>query len=128
MHGGKNDIPVAFDQMGVLCHEVEWGDLNVGIERFPAGLDTAPIFAGLPENRCQCPHWGYVLRGRFRAVYADREEAVSQGEVYHLPPGHTVVFEEPTEVVEFSPRGEYQKTMEVAERNITAMLDAAVKV
>jgi hypothetical protein len=32
-----------------------------------------------------------------------------------------VVVEEDCEIVEFSPKGEYQKTMEVAARNMAAM-------
>ena len=32
-----------------------------------------------------------------------------------------VVIEEDTELVEFSPKGEYQKTLEVAQRNVAAM-------
>jgi len=53
-----------------------------------------------------------------RIKYADREEVVTAGEAYHMPPGHSVVVEEDCEIVEFSPKGEYQKTMEVAARNM----------
>jgi hypothetical protein len=95
--------------------------MNVSVESFPPGLDTAPLFKGLPDDRCQCPHWGYVVRGRMRVRYAEREEVLSAGDVYHLPPGHTTLTEEPTELIEFSPRGEYQKTLEVASRNLAAM-------
>jgi len=45
--------------------------------------------------------------------------------VYYLAPGHTVLFEEDSEVIEFSPRGEYQKTMEIADRNLAAMHESA---
>jgi hypothetical protein len=38
-----------------------------------------------------------------------------------MEPGHTIIFEEDTELVEFSPRGEYQKTLQVAQRNVAAM-------
>ncbi len=38
-----------------------------------------------------------------------------------MVPGHASVMEEGTEIVEFSPIVEYQKTMEVAERNLAAM-------
>ena len=56
-----------------------------------------------------------------RVRYADREETLHAGDAYYLPPGHTTVFEEPTEVVEYSPRGTYLQTMEVAARKIAAM-------
>ena len=121
MRGSKQDLPVAFDGGAVVIRQADWSDLTVSIESFPQGLDTAPIFRGLPDDRCQCPHWGYVARGRVRVIYRDREEVLSAGDAYYLPPGHTTVFEEPTELVEFSPRGEYAQTMEVAARNVAAM-------
>ena len=124
MRGSMRDMPVAVDGQGVVIRQADWGDLTVSLERFPAGLDTAPIFRGLPDDRCQCAHWGYVVSGRIRLVYADHEEVVAAGDAYHLTPGHTTVFEEDTEVVEFSPRGEYQKTMEVAGRNAARLLEA----
>jgi hypothetical protein len=114
-------LPVSFDGGGVDIREAEWDDMNVALETFPAGFDTGPIFRGLPDDRCQCPHWGYVVRGRVRVRYGDHDELVKAGDAYYLSPGHTTIFEEPTEIVEFSPRGEYQKTMEVAARNVAAM-------
>jgi hypothetical protein len=121
MRGSTNDIPVDVAIQGVVLREAEWGDMNVGLEYFPAGTDTEPLFKGLADDRCQCPHWGYVIRGRLRVRYADHEETVSAGDAYYMAPGHLPVFDEDTEVVEFSPRGEYQKTMEVAARNIGAI-------
>jgi hypothetical protein len=121
MRGSKQELPVSYSGNGVELREAEWGDMNVGLEQFPVGLETAPIFVGLPDDRCQCPHWGYVISGRFRAIYKDREETLSAGDLYYLAPGHTTAFDEPTQLVEFSPRGEYQKTMDVAVQNIMRM-------
>jgi len=42
------------------------------------------------------------------------------GDAYYAPPGHIPVIEADTEVVEFSPTGEYAKTMEVVARNLAA--------
>ncbi len=119
MHGAMPDFAVSFQGDGVDIRESEWQGMNVALERFPAGLSTAPIFVGLPDDRCQCPHWGYVIRGQVRVLYADHEETLRAGDAYYLSPGHTTVFEEDTEMIEFSPAGEYQKTMEVAIRNAT---------
>jgi len=120
MRGSTQDLPIAFEGEGVRSQQIEWGEMNVALERLPAGLDTAPLFKGLPDDRCQCPHWGYVLKGRMRVRYAEREEIVRAGDAYYLPPGHLPLFEEETEVIEFSPRGVYQETMEVIERNMAA--------
>ncbi len=121
MRGSKQDIPTTVDAGGVVIHEAEWGEMNVALESFPAGLVTAPLFKGLPDDRCQCPHWGYVVKGQVRLIYKDHEEVVSAGDAYYLAPGHTTAFDEDSEIVEFSPKGEYQKTIEVAARNMAAM-------
>jgi hypothetical protein len=129
MRGSKQDLPVAgeFDTPDghVILREVEWGDMNVAIETFPAGTDTRPLFMGLPDDHCQCPHWGYVVKGQFRVLYKDSEETLSTGDTYYLQPGHALIFDQDTELVEFSPRGMYQETMEVAGRNLAAMLAGA---
>ena len=26
--------------------------------------ELAEVLKGLPDDRCQCPHWGYVFKGR----------------------------------------------------------------
>ncbi len=121
MHGSKEDLPTTLDSEEVIVQEVEWGDLHVAFEAYHQPLDIAPLFKGLPDNRCQCPHWGYVLKGRMRVEYADREEVVNAGEAYYIAPGHVPIMEPGTEIVEFSPKDEYRKTMEVAERNFAAM-------
>lgn len=125
MHGSKQDLVVAYQGDGVDIRAAEWNGMNVSLESFPAGLNTEPLFVGLPDDRCQCPHWGYVVSGRMRVVYRDHEEVLTGGDAYYFAPGHTVYFEEPTETVEFSPSGEYQQTLEVAARNIAAMKAAA---
>jgi hypothetical protein len=121
MHGKREDVPVLYQSGEAYSRDAEWGEMNVAFEGFPAGTDTVALFKGLPGDSCQCPHWGYALRGRMRIKYADHEEVISAGEAYYIPPGHNVVVEEDCEVVEFSPKGEYQKTMEVAARNMAAM-------
>ena len=121
MRGSKEELPTAVVSAGVVIRLAEWGEMNVALETFPAGTDTGPIFKGLPDDRCQCPHWGYVLKGRVRVRYPDREEVIGAGDAFYIEPGHTTVFEEDTELVEFSPKGEYQRTLEVAQRNVAAM-------
>jgi hypothetical protein len=118
MHGKSKEIPMAFQSGPIYSRDAEWGEMNVAFEGFPAGTDTTPLFKGLPDDRCQCPHWGYLFKGRMRVKYADREEVIKRGEAYYLSPGHNLVIEEDSESLEFSPKGEYQKTMEVAARNM----------
>jgi len=37
-------------------------------------FDPAALFRGLPDDRCQCPHWGVVISGTIVYRYVDREE------------------------------------------------------
>lgn len=114
-HASKNDLAVAAEMDGFESRQTQWGDLNVALETIAGGMDATELFSPLPDGRCQCPHWGYVVKGRFRVKYADREEVVSAGEAYYLEPGHIPVVEADTELIEFSPAGEYQKTMAALE-------------
>lgn len=121
MRGSKQDLPVVFESGPVSSRQAEWGGMTVAIETAPTGADSSPMFKGLPDDRCQCPHWGYVVRGRMRVKYADREEVMVAGDAYYLAPGHTVVCEEEGEIVEFSPKEGYQQTMEVVFRNMQVL-------
>lgn len=124
MRGSKQDLQIAAEGEGFVSQQAEWGEMNVALETLPGGTDTAPVFKGLPDDRCQCPHWGYVLKGRMRIRYPDHEEIIEAGDAYYMVPGHLPFIEEDTEVVEFSPMGEYQKTMEVASRNMAGMQES----
>ena len=94
------------------------GGYTVAFERYSADADLTPLFAGLPDDRCQCAHWGYVIAGRVTFRYADREETYEAGDAYYAPPGHTPVLFDGTEVVEFSPSEELDRTFEVVTRNM----------
>jgi hypothetical protein len=86
-----------------------------------ADMDPAPVFKGLPDDRCQCPHWGYVIKGKMTFRFADREETYEAGDAYYAPPGHTPVLFAGAEVVEFSPNDEIAaRTKEVVQRNLAA--------
>jgi len=122
MYGSKNDLPLAEDYgEDFKSYQSEWGGMIVEISLFPAGVDVAPLFQGLPAGMCQSPHWGYVLKGRMRVKYGDREEVIGVGDAYYLDPGHIPSYEEDTEVVEFSPRDDYQRTPDIVARNMTAL-------
>ncbi len=106
---------------GYEGHFEELGGYTVGFETYTADADLAPLFAGLPDDRCQCPHLGYVLKGKVKFTFADGgEEVYETGEAYHAPPGHTPTLYAGTEIVEFSPTEPLQQTIEVVMRNIEA--------
>jgi hypothetical protein len=73
-----------------------------------AGVDTTPLFVGLEGNQCQCPHWGFVLRGRITTTdAAGRTETVTDNDLFYWPPGHNVRVETDAEIVMFSPQHEH---------------------
>jgi len=93
----------------------------VNFTSFAVDMDQTPILKGLPADRCQCPHWGYVTKGRFTFRSGDREEVFEAGDAFYLPPGHVGVGNEPgSEMVQFSPAAELKKTSEVIMRNMQA--------
>ena len=98
------------------------GGYSVGFERYTADADPAPLFVGLPDDRCQCPHWGYVVRGRVMFTYVDgHAETYETGDAYYAPPGHLPTLYAGSEIVEFHPTDELAKTMEVVTRNMEAV-------
>jgi hypothetical protein len=116
----KDEAPIEVDLPVIEARYVEMDDWTVGFERFPAGSDPSPLFRGLPDDRCQCPHWGVVVSGELTVNYADHSEKLRAGDAYYLRPGHLTVLTDGTEVVEFSPTGELQKTMAVVGANMHA--------
>lgn len=79
------------------------GGYTVGFETYTHTADVPPFFKGLPADRCQCSHWGYVLEGKVVFKTADGEEAFLAGDAYYVSPGHSPELFEGSEVVEFSP-------------------------
>jgi len=94
----------------------------VNFVEFREDIDGTSLLKGLLDDRCQCPHWGYVVSGRMTYRYADRDEVYAAGEAYYAPPGHIPVKHEPgTEVVQFSPARELRETETAMLKNMQAM-------
>ena len=114
----KDEAPVALDHPVIEGRYVELEDYTVSFESFHLDADAAPLFVGLPGDRCQCPHWGVVVSGAVTVRYADAEETFRAGDAYFMPPGHVNEVTAGTELVEFSPTVELQKTMAVMGENM----------
>ena len=121
----KDEAPVAVDIPELEGRYVDLGGYTVGFETFKVDADPAPFFRGLPEDRCQSPHWGVVIKGRLTFRYADHEETFAAGDAYYAPAGHTPVMAAGTEIVEFSPSEALQATMSVVEANLAAAAASA---
>ena len=108
MRKNINDLSGTVISTETGSHKSEkFGSNNCAYVQFPAGTDISPLLEGLPNDLCQCPHWGYVIKGRIHIKYGDgTEEHVQAGDIYYWPPGHTAIIEEDAEIVEFSPNEE----------------------
>jgi hypothetical protein len=94
------------------------GGYTVAFETYTADADPAEVFKGLPDDRCQCEHWGYVIKGKVGFRTSDGEETFETGDAYYMPAGHTPVLYAGTEIIEFSPTKDLQQTMDVVSQNM----------
>ncbi len=119
----KGEAPVAVNEPVMEGRYVELGPYTVGFETYKADIDPAPLFHGLPGDRCQSEHWGVVISGRLILRYADRDEVYTGGDAYYGAPGHLPLVFEGTEVVEFSPTEAIRQTIDVIAGNLAAQAD-----
>jgi hypothetical protein len=96
------------------------GGYTVSFETFKQDVDPAPFFAGLPDDRCQCEHWGVVTEGQITFRWADHEETYGAGDAYYAPPGHLPLVTAGTSTIEFSPTAGLDETMAVLQGNLAA--------
>lgn len=85
----------------------------------------APLLKGLPDDMCQCPHWGYVFTGKITVSYADREEVYGPGDAFYMPPGHAPAAEEGSEFIQFSPTEQLAETIAFITANAQRMMQGA---
>jgi hypothetical protein len=96
------------------------GGYSVCFESHTTDAELAELFRGLPDDRCQLPRWGYVLKGKVTFRFADSAETYEAGDAYYVPPGHTPVHHAGSEIVEFSPTDVLGATMGVVMENLGA--------
>ena len=74
MYESKENLPIVMDIPGVKSQLSKWGKMNVSRMQLSKGVDFTPMLKGLPNDLCQCPHWGV-------AIGANRTKDVFVGEV-----------------------------------------------
>jgi hypothetical protein len=121
---GRDDLPEQEIAPGYSSRFADWGGMTVGFEFAPKGMDASSMLDGLPDGRCQAPHWGFLISGHLVVDYGDRTEEVVGGQAYYVAPGHNISFLEDSEAVEFTPTAELEKTFEVVRRNAAAAAEA----
>jgi hypothetical protein len=118
----KADAIVVMETDVLTSRHAELDDFTVVFEEYHVDVDGTPAFRGLPDDRCQCPHWGVVVSGELRLRYAQGEETYRAGDAYLARPGHVPAVTAGTEVIEFSPTDRLAETLAVLAAN---MADAA---
>ena len=113
----RDELPLQEVAPGYKSRFADWGGMTVGHEAAPAGMDATSALKGLPDDRCQAHHWGYLISGRLVVDYGDRQETVSGGQAYYIEPGHLISFEEDSEAVEFTPTDELEQTLAAVRAN-----------
>ena len=91
---------------------------------FAEKVDHRPLFKGLPDDSCQCPHWGYVLEGTLTFQFPDEEAVFEAGDAFYVPAGHIPVHEAGTRYVQFSPSHELEQTSAVIMENMQQLQQA----
>ncbi len=120
MRVAREDVEVKMEIPGaVIRQRTNFGDAGafgtISGEYFSlsAGVDTTPLFQGLEGDLCQCPHWGYVLRGQLTTTDAKGlEETVRANDLFYWPPGHNVAVDDDAEIIMFSPQREHTRVID----------------
>lgn len=115
MKAAKENIEVKMEIPGaVIRQRTNFGDATglgkISGEYFSlsAGVDTTSLFIGLEGDLCQCPHWGYVLKGSLTTTDADGiQETVNENDMFYWPSGHNVMVNVDAEIIMFSPQHEH---------------------
>jgi hypothetical protein len=106
----------------------EWSEevdgCAINFVRFAVEIDSTPLLKGLPNDRCPCPHWGYVFKGRVIYTFADREEVHETGDAFYVEGGHLQRADAGTEYLQFSPARELRTVSEAIAKNIQQMHEA----
>src|SRR3954447_8383462 len=98
------DFGIAVDRTAHL------DDITVNIVSIRETHSLKDALAGLPDGKCSCPHWGYMLAGSMSLDYGDREETYGPGDAFYMTPGHVPSATAGAEFVLFSPKDQLEAT------------------
>ena len=115
----EQELPIVLQAPGVTIRSTNWNGMAALYVHMDAGTDFTPALKGLPDDLCSCPHWGYMLKGELHMRYkGGHEEVARPGDLWYMPPGHTVMCDEETEWVEFSPEQEFGNLLQHVRKQV----------
>jgi hypothetical protein len=119
MHVAKDQVEIRMQIPGATIRQrMDFGDASglgkISGEYFTLaeGVDTTPLFKGLDGDLCQCPHWGFVVRGQLTTTDASgQQETVRADDLFYWPPGHNVRVDADAEIIMFSPQHQHSEVI-----------------
>ncbi|WP_373048530.1 hypothetical protein [Vulgatibacter sp.] len=99
----------------------DFGSMSAEHFSLAKGVDTTQLFVGLDGDLCQCPHWGYVVKGVVTTTDgAGREETVRANDLFYWPAGHNVKVLEDAELIMFSPQQPHMQVVDHMREKVRA--------
>ncbi len=110
--------------IGTVSSEVT-GGFEFAFVDMKEETDLAPMLKGLPDDQCQCQHWGQVMRGAVTYTFADHAETFEAGDAFYVPPSHTPSSAAGTEYLLITPADKNLEELDAAiQSNLEALQSA----
>ena len=106
-----DEVPITIKGEGVEVRTAEVGEMTVSFIRLAAGVDLAPALVGLEGDKCQCPHWGYLLEGRLLMRSDAGDTTYEAGEAFYWAPGHAPAAITDCAYVDYSPTAPFAEVL-----------------
>lgn len=116
----RENLPMTIEGDGVEFRTREVGEMTVAWARLPQGTDLRPLLQGLDDDRCQCPHWGYMLKGKVRMHTGSGSQDYESGQAFYWAPGHAPEAIEDSEYIDFSPTEDFRAVLEHVQERAAA--------
>jgi hypothetical protein len=107
----RNDFDLRMGGDGLEFRTKELGGQTMAWVVLPKGADLGPALKGLPADLCQCPHWGYMIKGRLQMRTTNGDRVYEAGEAFYWAPGHAPEALEDVEYIDISPTVELEEVI-----------------
>lgn len=105
------DLPATIQDDNVELRIGAAGEMTVSFISLKAGTDLAPALAGLADDLCPCPHWGYMLEGTLGMHTREGDQEYRAGQAFYWAPGHAPFAITDCRYVDFSPTPDFAEVI-----------------
>jgi hypothetical protein len=107
------ETPVGMEAEGVEIRMTEiGGGMTAAFLRFSKGTDMGDVLKGMPDDLCQCPHWGFMFKGRVKLRTKHGDEFYEAGQAFYMSPGHAPEALEDCELLDISPSDQWNELID----------------